>query len=85
MTDKLEKVRGKWREILEYHGVFDIEDELLNTPITIEGGVCPECLGAKMLWDSLSHSMDYPCPTCKGTGKLDKTITIREAIERMME
>ena len=32
-------------------------------------GVCPECLGSRYVWDSLSHHQDYPCPKCQGTGQ----------------
>ena len=80
MTDKLDGVRGKWQKILEHHGVFDREDELLNTPIPIEGG-CQEGEGTGLIGGS---GINDRCDDCKGTGKLDKTITAREAIERVI-
>jgi len=65
--------------------------QILNTPITIAGGICPECKGNTTIsiweiYDSVyGHFVEKPCPTCKGTGKPDKTFTVREAIERMMK
>lgn len=62
-----------------------------NTPITIEGGVCPKCDGKKaievgVLKGGVFSGGNIDCPICKGIGKLpDKTFTIKEAIERMMK
>lgn len=54
-----------------------------NTPIPIEGGVCPRCKGSG--WGQFNHNRNAHCDDCKGTGKLDKTITVREAIERVVK
>ena len=71
------KQAGEWNKAVEKCFMVVAEaqlDKAFNTPIPIEGGVCPECGG----W---SHRVKK-CPTCKGTGKLP--ITVREAIERVI-
>ena len=62
-------------------------DQLLTTPITIEGE-CPECRGTGKrhdgtLIDSALYSKD--CPDCNGTGKVSKTFTIMKLIEEKLK
>ena len=79
-------VQTSWKSEPEYlkEGYLQRADQILNTPITIEGGVCPECNGVGW-WRKEKSEVGY-CSKCKGKGTLpDKTFTIKEAIERMMK
>lgn len=53
----------------------------LNTPITREVE-CPYCEGTGLIGGA---AINDRCDDCNRTGKLSKTFTIKEAIERMME
>lgn len=78
-------------DVIKKHIFEDIakaqQDKDFNTPIPIEGGLCPKCLGMKRLSAAQGTRTDGSygyidnCLTCKGTGKLDKTKTIKELIE----
>lgn len=100
MTDKLAEVREEIIKIEKTYNTMPgesqhaqywekhrgyVADKILNTPIPIEGGVCPECEGKKQYLAKWGTQASWGrCPKCKGTGKLDKTITVREAIERVI-
>ena len=53
-------------------------DDILDIPITVDGGVCPNCVGNSYLVSPPSN-----CPACNGTGKKSKTI--RNLIEEYLE
>jgi len=63
-------------------------NKLLNTPVPVKGGVCPECkYYAKYNPNVVRRGVPYKheCPSCKGTGQIpDKKVTIREILEEAM-
>ena len=82
--DELAGIKKQWAKILEEHGVFDIEDELLDATAS-SGGTCPECKGEGG-WDTRQYDPEPPtmCLNCGGTGRtgvVEKTIgeIIKEA------
>ena len=90
-----------WEQIgtNERNWFMAVADQILDHRFTKEGGVCPECFGTgtKQFRSLLARlgrgdltvddidKAEKNCPECKGTGKVDKTFTIKEAIERMYE
>lgn len=58
------------------------DDQILSLILSRGGGTCQECGGCGKVWDSLSHHMDYPCPTCKGSGILpEETKQVGQILE----
>ena len=75
-------------QVFHSHDDAFLTNQILNAPIPLKGGVCPECEGKgnKMCFDLFTLINYKPCPTCHGTGHLpDKTKTVLELIDKGME
>ncbi len=67
--DELAGIKRQWAKILEEHGVFDIEDELLACTVS-SGKDCPWCGGSGKGFDlSGGVTKQIDCPACNGTGQ----------------
>jgi len=70
MTDELVGTKKKIAKLLEKHGVFDIEDEVLALTVSSGGRVCSKCGGKKLVYGEPENYKTIKfCPTCNGTGR----------------
>lgn len=79
IRERLGKLRcAMGTEHYDFHGELcdEAAKDILSIKV-IEGGICPECKGAKIIVTEhrlLNYTEEVTCPNCNGTGTFTKTL-----------